>query len=446
VIYLVDLCQKKYVFVLFALVCIISNTVFPFLFRHEMIKKMCGRRFPLDDALHLTSSLKLDGRLMSSLCNSRTWEDAKPSTIIKVLERLGELKVNTSLFMPHASSSILAIVPTLSTEEGRQLMGALEQLGVLLNFPSLKFDESVFMTTLEKSWPTLTISSCRRLQERYPQDATVNRFVGMRCLVDVRIAPLEVLFFFLAIKYVPLRNAVVNRLHELVPALDLEGALATQETIQSLNDVPSLLDKVLLRRISELVSWSAESSELIKILQLTHEPEVTEKVRKIFEDQIRVIDLDLEHACELFSHLGDVVESAVINQGLVDQLSARLFLSINELSCSQCCDILEDVAVLSESCSVPGAFIQKLRLHFFNKFREEAGQRFDTLPLVLLRRFALCGGSCSSCDIRDLRLLQRDCMSCKWRAGPLLTSACEALRALDALNTEFSVERGEPVA
>lgn len=375
---------------------------------------------------------------MSALCHSQSWEEAKPATIISLLELLGELKVDPARFFPHASPSIAAIVPTMSIEEGCRLKTALQTLGLPFDVRELDFEDSQtdLHSLLERSWRTMSISSCKRLTEKFPDDLTISRFVGMRCITDVRIASLEQLLFFIAISYVPLRNAVVNRLHELLPSLTLSEVLTIHNSTCGLEGI-ILLHKELLRKVGELSTCSEESVILLKVLTLPIGNEVKNRIRGFFEDQMRVIDLDVAVGCELFSHLGDVAESAVISQCLIDKLSARLFLSINELSCVQCCDLLEDIELVSESCNVPGAFIEKLRSHFYIQFQKETTKQSGPLPLVLLRRFALCGRTCTAVDVRALQVLQRECMSCEWRTGPQLKSTCEALRALDALENEF---------
>jgi hypothetical protein len=434
-----------------------------------MIQRLCGRRVSLVD-IAAQKTFHLDDRMLLALRCSKCWEDAAPSTVVAMLEILSNCSaVNMSEIIPHASPSVAAILPTLSLNEARRLNIALDKLHIyvpqsLRNFgddvpnPNRNINDLIADSEIEVSeqlrchavtkWQSLSISSCAKLHSFFTNDPDVSRAIGMRCLVDVRNNELSTskVDLFLSVDHQPLRNAVVNQLFQTLPTMGLADVV---EVIASIHrhchkNLPLLLLKETSRVAEELISPDSESSIVLQLLALPHQRTTKEKVLRLFEESIRVIDLELHLGCELFSHLADAVESGVaVSQHQIEILSARLFLGVGQMSSGTCCTALEDTTVLTEaSYYVPDIFSVRIQNRFFTTFRNEfvdgSEQGDDTVPLSLLQRFVRCATFHTKGDTDHLVELQQDCLKCRWRKGPMLLEVSRQLRLRDALFDQFS--------
>lgn len=256
------------------------------------------------------------------------------------------------------------------------------------------------------------------------------------------------------------RNATLQAFHSQMPHMRIEELVAGVEMLTKNfvhNETPIVVLKEVFERIEELleISPSCETSVLKQLITLPHRKQTARAILRIFASNpsVRIADLEDKqpilflHFCvdclDVFCH--DVEERIRVCK-LVDEVCARLYLDAASFDCGECCDLLEDFECLGELFGhyVPSNIVEKVKARFFAAFREVSIDAGSTNPLTYLKRFL---SFCNKCvlapfvksDATALIVLQKECVGCNWRRGPLLLSVVATLKDLEALYYPFGV-------
>lgn len=395
------------------------------------------------------------GEFEAAVTDPRVWEQASPSTILDVLDVLAEKKWGCRALTKAAFPSILSIIPCLTHDEISRLVKSTHALQMpRAPVPSLDHTPPIVaphrigggLTTgsAESVWNAITLrlshgdalsvtewvrlyemfqpklattcidenkgfaaQICRAAAERIP-DLLLRLPVTQRVshlLLLIEVAGVGCDASLTASLLVVLRkdlssiasHSTTNLVHVLLAAARhlKEGG---QPPMELLREGLLLVEASLRRQSSASVvneSDDVDSDVLLAILRMPHRPQTETLVFAAFH-QWKVADLDTSQVVELLQHVAASAQliSVELPPQFVDFITARLFLSVQELDAETCCDCLENLSCVEAASNASMSPItSKLVSRFFVTFRRECvpmARQLDADPLRILERFACC--------------------------------------------------------